>query len=71
MSDLTITQKRVIKAMGKAPNGQRQIAGNGMAPFLQSARSLVRKGLLMEWRTSQFSLTDEGKEAFVKLEGKS
>jgi hypothetical protein len=62
---LSPTQQRVLRIVSKAPNGQRQIAGHGMAPFLSAARALVRKGLLRSWQTGHYCITDEG-EAYMK-----
>lgn len=63
---LTETQKRLMRWLRKQPNQMGQIAGNGQAPYLQSARALVRKGLLIEWRTSQFATTDEGRNIDIE-----
>jgi hypothetical protein len=63
---LTETQGKVLRTVSKSPNGRRQIAGHGMAGYLSSARSLVRLGLLSEWNTSQFSITDKGRAEVVK-----
>lgn len=60
--ELSFTQARVMRHLYSQPNHMGQIAGHQMAPFISSARSLVRKGLLLEYRTSQYSVTDEGKK---------
>ena len=59
---LTPTQVRMLKWMRNTPNGMRQVGGDGMAPYLQSCRALVRKGLLIEVHTSYFALTEEGEK---------
>jgi hypothetical protein len=60
---LTETQEKVLKLVAKSLNGQRQIAGHGMGPYLSAARALVRKGLLGSYQTGHFYITDEGKAA--------
>ena len=59
---LSPTQNRILRWAGKAPNGHIIVAGNKQAPFISAARSLVRKGLLIEWKTSHYAITGAGEE---------
>ena len=57
---LTETQKKVLHWVYKAPNHHKHIGGNGMAPYIVSARSLVKRGYLIEWRTAYFAMSKDG-----------
>lgn len=57
---LSETQEKVLRALSKWPNGHGQVGGHCGAPRLQAARALVRRGLLIEYRTSQFAITKAG-----------
>jgi hypothetical protein len=54
------TQLRVLKLASRMPNSHIHIGGHGMAPYLQAARALTRRGYLCEFRTSSFALLDKG-----------
>lgn len=55
VDELSSAQMQVLKWVDQDPDGYFAIAGNGMAPYLQAARALVRKGFLVETdRTAHF-----------------
>ena len=60
-SALSDSQMRILRRAGSAPNGHIIVAGNKQAPHISAARALCRKGLMLEWRTSHYAITDSGR----------
>jgi len=60
---LSPTQAIVLRWLCSYGGSTRQLSGNGMAPYVSSAKSLVRKGLAEKGSmTSDFRPTDAGKK---------
>jgi hypothetical protein len=59
IDDLSPSQRRALATIARLPNKQWNAGGHGMAPTLSSLRSLVRKGILSEYRTASFALRKE------------
>lgn len=64
---LTATQEKVLKAVLNSRHRRKMIAGRGMAPYLSSARSLVKLGHLIEVKTAVFVATDKALEEKMLL----
>lgn len=62
LEDFSPTQQRVIRYVKAALNQQAELGGHCRLPILSAARALVRRGILVEWRSSTFSPKDEKSE---------
>ncbi len=57
--DLNQHQQKIARRVKSAPNMQpSNFSGDGQIGVLAPARAMVRKGLLIEWRTSTFAPKD-------------
>lgn len=66
LTDFQIKTLKILKRGGL--DGFGQLAGNGMAPYLSSARSMIKKGLTRSMeRTGSYCLTAEGKKVLESL----
>jgi len=60
-SALSDSQMRILRWAERAANGQIIVAGHGQIHRVSAARALCRKGLMLEWRTSHYAITDDGR----------
>jgi hypothetical protein len=67
VGQISLTQKKVLRWAANEIDGMTTVAGNKQAPYISAARALCRKGLLTEWRTSHYAITDLGKKVHYIL----
>lgn len=53
--ELSVTQQKLLRFLKRQPNMQLMAGGYGRVPWLSSARALVRRKILIEYRTSTFA----------------